>query len=142
MWQALVAAAVAGTTGIVAKHFLKPASDHAHRPYNDDDLGDQPIDREDESRFLSASALGSELDLPRASVPEEEDEIFRFSSTGSRVGRRNLSKNKGALRKGVRGERSAGSKQRSGERRVGVCLKRRKTSKIGAGKRESCSSNG
>ncbi|EXC16256.1 hypothetical protein L484_024430 [Morus notabilis] len=141
MWQALVAAAVAGTTGIVAKHFLKPASDHAHRPYNGDDLGDQPINREDESRFLSASALGSELDLPRASVPEEEDEIFRFSSTGSRVGRRNLSKNKGALRKGVRGERSAGSKQRSGERRVGVCLKRRKTSKIGAGKRESCSSN-
>lgn len=146
MWQALVAAAVAGTTGIVAKHFFKPGADpdHAQKPYDGDDFGVHASDRDEEPQFLSASALGSELDLPLARVSEEEDEIFRFSSKGpSLSGSRNLSKRKAALRKGVRAERSAGLEKRSGARRFGgVCLKRRKICKNVAGKRESCSSNG
>lgn len=145
MWQTLVAAAVAGTTGIVAKHFFKPGADpdHAQKPYDGDDFGVQATDRDEEPRFLSASALGSELDLPLARVSEEEDEIFRFSSKGpSRPGSRNLSRRKAALSKGMRAERSAGLEKRSGVRRFGgICLKRRKTCKNVAGKRESCSSN-
>ena len=131
MWQALLAAAVAGSTGIVAKHLFKPSADQPPKPYDNGDLGDQRIsdcDRESEPQ------LGE----------DGKDGVFRFSSTGSRHSRKKKVVLGRQTKKGARAERWTGSEQRNcNSRRLGVSLKRRKICWNVAGNRGgSCSSQG
>ncbi|KAM6593369.1 hypothetical protein CsatA_001072 [Cannabis sativa] len=153
MWQALLAAAVAGSTGLVAKHLFKPTPDPtaaaaaAAEKKKPTSLLDHEEEEDDSHgiRFLGSS---SHRGLSHASACECEDGIFRFSSTevnGGRVASKNLTKKRRVLgrqlKKGVGFERSDGLEQRRSVRRFGVCLKRRKTTKKVAGKNETCSSS-
>ncbi|PON69248.1 POLAR LOCALIZATION DURING ASYMMETRIC DIVISION AND protein [Parasponia andersonii] len=159
MWQALLAAAVAGSTGIVAKHLFnfkptpKPSDyDHTDQGLAQSNNHDQDDGEAQGAHFRSSSPSGSGSDRPglaHASVFEEQDGVFRFSSTdspgGDVTGVRTGSKKK--KKRGVLGgrklkkERSGGGLEESSVRRFGVCLKRRKTGKNVAGKPGSCSSN-
>lgn len=152
MWQALLAAAVAGSTGIVAKHLFKPRSAVPTATA----LPEQPQklheDFEPNGGFQipSASTFDSQLLLDDDGLREKQEGIFRFSCSGSREVRfrsRNLSKKPGfprrGLKKGVGSEESNGGVDpRKSGKRVGVCLKKRRTINNAAGNRGSRSSDG
>lgn len=105
MWQLLLAAAIAGSTGLVAKHFLSPTSS---------DLGpkcEPPFESGYESNF--------------------EQGIFRFSSSGSSGKKFWRKKKSGTSRRlekydGVESERSAATGGVVSRRRFAVRLKKRR----------------
>ncbi|XP_062117185.1 uncharacterized protein LOC133831041 [Humulus lupulus] len=148
MWQALLAAAVAGSTGIVAKHLFKATPDPTTLATEKPTIIHDHEEDEDESQGIQFLGSSGHLGLSHASAYVCEDGIFRFSSmevNGGRVGSKKLSKKSRVLgrqlKKGVGFERSDGLEQRRSVRRFGVCLKRRKTSKKVAGKNETYSSS-
>ncbi|KAG7964508.1 hypothetical protein I3843_09G174800 [Carya illinoinensis] len=126
MWQVLLAAAVAGSTGLVAKHLFGPNDTDDHTPSALPQQADNPF-------HAPSSCDGSQ---------SEQDGIFRFSSSGSRSG--SGSKNS-RIKKAARVKRS-GSIERETEvprksaRRFAVRLKRRKISKNVASSSASSSS--
>lgn len=128
MWQVLLAAAVAGSTGLVAKHLFGPNDTDDHTPSALPQQADNPF-------HAPSSCDGSQ---------SEQDGIFRFSSSGSRSG--SGSKNS-RIKKAARVKRS-GSIERETEvprksaRRFAVRLKRRKISKNVASSSASSSSKG
>ncbi|XP_041026207.1 uncharacterized protein LOC121266455 [Juglans microcarpa x Juglans regia] len=126
MWQVLLAAAVAGSTGLVAKHLFGP---------NDtDDPTPSTLPQQTDNPFHAPSSCdGSQ---------SEQDGIFRFSSSGSRAG--SGSKNS-RIKKTARVKRSSSIKletevPRKSARRFAVRLKRRKISKNVASSSASSSS--
>ena len=146
MWQVLLAAAVAGSTSLVAKHLFNPNanSDPTEQPH-------------------SLNPQASKLDSPPPRTPidcnfeeQERDGIFRFSSSGSRS-RSNNSRKKPGSRKLVGSAKKVGDRsgrvgkekgeavkeiqRKSSARKFAVSLKRRKTNKNVANKSGSSSSN-
>ncbi|KAJ8754151.1 hypothetical protein K2173_002050 [Erythroxylum novogranatense] len=119
MWQLLVAAAVAGSTTLVAKHLL---------------LSDK---FEEEQRTENHELVSSEFQSPEVTNKcgyESNEEIFRFSSSGSSGKRTKGSRKKSGisgrrLKYGVANQRSEGDGAERSGRRFGVCLKKRKTAK-------------
>ncbi|KAH7513237.1 hypothetical protein FEM48_Zijuj12G0175800 [Ziziphus jujuba var. spinosa] len=161
MWQALLAAAVAGSTGLVAKHLFKPCSadptttslpEQTQKVHEDIKTQEKGVSNGG-FQILSSSTFDSQLLLEDDSVCEKQEEIFRFSCSGSlggtgvRICSRNLSKRAGVPSRGLKkGGGSEGSNRgvepgRRGKR-VGVCLKKRRTIKNAAGNRGSRFSDG
>lgn len=154
MWQVLLAAAVAGSTSLVAKHLFSPNADAPADPGSE--RTGNPFDNLDRQVSLT-SALGSppvpsgcnDCDNGREGNCEKHDGIFRFSSSGaaSPSGSRNC-------RKKVAGVKKIGEKSgcveaeaeaevpRKSARRFAVSLKRRKIGKNVAAKSGSSSSKG
>lgn len=149
MWQALLAAAVAGSTGLVAKHLFKPSAEltsTSSAPEQIRNLNDADH-CEDQDNGVFDGPFDSHM-VPYDGVGENQEGIFRFSSSGFRGGAsgfrvcsRKLSKRAGVsgrgMKKGVENKGSNGVEQRKSGRRFGACLKKRRT-----GKNVSCSSNG
>ncbi|KAL4031877.1 hypothetical protein IC575_010171 [Cucumis melo] len=166
MWQALLAAAVAGSTGLVAKHILgagvNPDGTALVEESKKCDESCEDREKPDGIEKLKGPIKTEFGSLVSNELNESEREgVFRFSSSSSRgaTSSRHRSKN---LRKKTRirfrgGEKEArggngemenctggrelamGPKKSSG--RFSVCLKKRRTSKnSGAAKTESCSS--
>ncbi|XP_021888178.1 uncharacterized protein LOC110807364 isoform X2 [Carica papaya] len=139
MWQALLAAAVAGSTGFLAKHFLGPNADRAVA-----NLTDNAFHREKQAPEEPQTPPIKTTSIESACVSncENGDAIFRFSSSGSTCKSECQSRSK-ILRKkvGARARRviksvgSAKTDKKSGagldlcRRRVAVSLKKMKTSK-------------
>ncbi|ONI03122.1 hypothetical protein PRUPE_6G240300 [Prunus persica] len=146
MWQAVFAAAVAASTGLLAKNHIfnfKPATDSD--PTTDHNAEPHPNPN---PNLSIASAFQSELPPWEISDCEEQPEgtIFRFSSegrgeSGTRFRLRRGARSKKKKGVGVEDERSNGAEQRRTARKVGVCLKKRKTGKsVAAAKCGSSSS--
>lgn len=139
MWQVLVAAAVAGSTGLVAKRVLSSASD-------------QTPDQEAAEPSTPRATISAPNAFECESSYGRSEDIFRFSSSkssnarskGSRKKLETPSSRKSAV-KGAEVEGSRGNHQtahcKSG-RKFHICLKRRKTGKNVAPKCGSCSSKG
>lgn len=147
MWQAVFAAAVAASTGLLAKNHIfnfKPATDSSD-PTADHNAEPHPNTN---TNLSIASAFQSELPPWEISDCEEQPEgtIFRFSSkgrgeSGTRFRLRKGTRSKKKKGVGVEAERSNGAEQRRTARKVGVCLKKRKTGKsVAAAKCGSSSS--
>lgn len=142
MWQVLLTAAVAGSTGLVAKHLLSGAADPS-KTLDPDPAPDQEAAKPSTPR-ATISALN-------ASECEKSEEIFRFSSSGSGKARSKGSRKKlGTVSrkpagKGVGFNGSGGNddfEHSKSRRKFYICLKRRKTVKNVAPKGGSCSSKG
>lgn len=142
MWQVLLAAAVAGSTSLVAKHLFNPNADPTTTT-----TADQP-----HNLNAQACALPSDCDFEE----QERDGIFRFSSSGSRSRSSNSRKKPGsrklvgAAKKGgdrsgrvgkEKGEAAKEVQRKSSARKFAVSLKRRKTNKNVSNKSGSSSSN-
>ncbi|BFG36017.1 hypothetical protein CerSpe_222910 [Prunus speciosa] len=147
MWQAVLAAAVAASTGLLAKNHIfnfKPATDSSD-PTADHNAEHHPNPN---PNLSIASAFQSELPPWEISDCEEQPEgtIFRFSSegrgeSGTRFRLRKGGRSKKKKGVGIEAERSNGAEQRRTARKVGVCLKKRKTGKnVAAAKCGSSSS--
>ncbi|KAF5750379.1 hypothetical protein HS088_TW03G00715 [Tripterygium wilfordii] len=124
MWPVVVAAAVAGTTSLVAKHFLNQnGSNQDHIRNCDQEI---PV-----------------VDDPGLQVPNvsSDDGIFRFSSSGPsrEIGNSSKKSEIGRLRKAKKGSLGARGVEVS-RRRFAVCFKRRKTAKNVSADYRSCSS--
>ncbi|KAF3442714.1 hypothetical protein FNV43_RR16631 [Rhamnella rubrinervis] len=145
MWQALLAAAVAGSTGLVAKHLFKPSAEPTSTtsvPGKTQKLNDGDH-CEDQDDGVFDGPFDSQM-VPYEGVGANEEGIFRFSSSGThggssgyRVRSRKVSKKAAVsgrgLKKGVGNEGSTGVEQRKNGRRFGACLKKRRTGKNVAG---------
>lgn len=155
MWQVLLAAAVAGS-GILAKRLIKHSN--ADEPISDPNQND-PV--------ISSESLQPQDSIFLSNICEEEQNdatIFRFSSTYRKeMGGKNARK-----KTGVGSRKTEFLKRNSNEKaekkcgvfgcekrgwvvdqrgngvgkRVSVCLKKRRTSKIASGKCPSCTSKG
>lgn len=128
MWQVLLAAAVAGSTGLVAKHLFGPNDADDRTPCT-------PPQQTGNTFHASSACDGSQT---------EQDGFFRFSSSGSRSG--SGSKNS-RIKKPARVKKSGcvepeSEFQRKSARRFAVRLKRRKISKNVASSSASSSSKG
>lgn len=154
MWQVLLAAAVAGSTGFVANRFLTQTKqcDHKHDDpgitfENKNPISQPPVPT------TGCSGSGSETNT------DTQDGIFRFSSSeslrqhglrsrasGSRkkpLFRRRRSKDGVKIAKmEQKSDAQARSEQSKDGKRLSFCLKRRKTIKNLAGKAGFCSSKG
>ncbi|KAI9086198.1 hypothetical protein K1719_031746 [Acacia pycnantha] len=152
MWQVLLTAAVAGSTGFVASRFLTQTKQCNH---NHDDLGitfenENPISQPPVTTN-GCSGSGSETNT------DAQDGIFRFSSSESLRQHGLLSRASGSRTKplfrrrrskdGVKiakveqtSDAHARSEQSKDGKRLSFCLKRRKTIKNLTGKTGFCSS--
>lgn len=147
MWQLLVAAAVAGSTGFVAKHILNPAKPHP-----------TPGDRSDADRGTPDPEDAFRTPQGKNEAPcdceARQDEIFRFSCSGSSGKPKKKENKKKPVRNSRKDAARVGKKEcgagfgeerrKVGKRRLHVCLKRRKTGRNGdvAPKCGSCLSKG
>ncbi|TXG58534.1 hypothetical protein EZV62_016363 [Acer yangbiense] len=145
MWQLLLAAAAAaGSTGLFAKRFFWFRPNSIECEAQDDQYQKQQTNPFDDDAKYQASVIptGSTLNESRCEINcENQEGIFRFSSSGSEFGPRSR-KNGGVNSKKVENDKRRG---RGGgievcRRRVTVCLKKRRTSKNVSAKRGSCSS--
>ncbi|XP_062003518.1 protein POLAR-like 1 isoform X1 [Rosa rugosa] len=119
MWPALFAAAVAASTGLLAKnHLFKPAAEITDSDPQNDAVSD------DATPQRSVASVSRSPMLPWESDCEDQvkEGIFRFSSDGG-SGKKKKKKTRFCLKKKDVVEEQ---KKKSG-RRVGVCLKKRKT---------------
>lgn len=168
MWQVLLAAAVAGSTGLVAKHVFG-AGVNPNETLIAEELkkcDESCVDREESDGIVKfEGSIDTEFGSPMVSNGLNESEregIFRFSSsdsrgaTSSRLGSKNLRKKtrsrcRGAAKQGkgknvevencAAREMATEPKKSSG--RFSVLLKKRRITKnLGASKSESCSSKG
>ncbi|XP_022934070.1 uncharacterized protein LOC111441353 [Cucurbita moschata] len=166
MWQVLLAAAVAGSTGLVAKHVFG-AGVNPNGTLIAEELkkcDESCVDREESDGIVKfEGSIDTEFGSPMVSNGLNESEregIFRFSSsdsrgaTSSRLGSKNLRKKtrsrcRGAAKQGkgknievenfAAREMATEPKKSSG--RFSVLLKKRRITKnLGASKSESCSS--
>ena len=128
MWPALLAAAVAASTGLLAKkHLFKPAPE---------------ITVSDPRNDAVSSAKPPQLPWESDCEDQVKEGIFRFASDGSAGGSGKKKKTRLRLRKKKDAERSEGAaEQKKSGRRVGVCLKKRKTGKNGGAKCGSSSNS-
>lgn len=167
MWQVLLAAAVAGSTGLVAKHILgagvnpNRTSGTEESKKCDESFGD----REEPDGIVKVEGLiDTKFESPMLSNGLNESEregIFRFSSldsrgaTSSRRGSKKLRKKTRSRCRGVPKEaggknvevgncgRELAMEPKKTSGRFSVCLKKRRTSKnLGVAKSASCSSKG
>lgn len=123
MWPALLAAAVAASTGLLAKkHLFKPAAE---------------ITDSDPRNDAVSSAKPPQLPWESDCEDQVKEGIFRFASDGSAGGSGKKKKKKTRLR--LRKKKAA--EQNKSGRRVGVCLKKRKTGKNGGPKCGSSSNS-
>ncbi|XP_024186840.1 protein POLAR-like 1 isoform X2 [Rosa chinensis] len=119
MWPALLAAAVAASTGLLAKnHLFKPAAEITDSDPQNDAVSD------DATPQRSVASVSRSPMLPWESDCEDQmkEGIFRFSSDGG-SGKKKKKKTRFRLKKKDVVEEQ---KKKSG-RRAGVCLKKRKT---------------
>lgn len=165
MWQVLLAAAVAGS-GILAKRLIfnsdgtQPVSvsiqndqkclNESLRPQdsvfwgNDDGVQESTLkEQSDESIFRFSSTSGAEKSSNNKNVRKK---IRGVSSRGKMEGLKENSKGNAVKKCGVSGCEKRGwvVDQRGGGngKKVSVCLKKRRTSKIASGKCQSCTSKG
>ncbi|XP_048504453.1 protein POLAR-like 1 isoform X2 [Beta vulgaris subsp. vulgaris] len=161
MWQVAVAAAVAGGSGFIAKHFFSPNS---HTLNTTQTEPKQQLEQEQLQPHQISSNSIQTLFLPietpaensalnqnesdnasrNAIHREDQDGVFRFSCSGSRSDSkksRNLgNKIRGNNKKlGSFDDGSVCQRNTCGNsgKKVGVCLKRRKTTRNSTGKRHS-----
>ncbi|XVF76486.1 hypothetical protein PTKIN_Ptkin13bG0270300 [Pterospermum kingtungense] len=142
MWQLLLGAAVAGSTGLLAKHLFNP---NPNNPISQD-TPNSNLDREKQDLHLQNGFLESGCES-NWEEKQKQDGIFRFSSpesagkTGVKSRGRNLRK-KVVLKKADK--RSSGGGGGGGvevnRRKFAVCLKKRRTAKNVAYKCGSCPS--
>lgn len=143
MWQILLGAAVAGSTGLLAKHLFNPNPNPNNpisqgNPNSDNDQEKQ--DLQFQNGFLESGCESNGEDKGK------QDGIFRFSSsesagkTGVKTKDRNLRK-KVVLKKAEKRSSGAGGVEVS-RRKFAVCLKKRRTAKNVAYKCGSCPSKG
>ncbi|EOY07780.1 Retinitis pigmentosa 1-like 1 protein, putative [Theobroma cacao] len=143
MWQILLGAAVAGSTGLLAKHLFNPNPNPNNpisqgNPNSDNDQEKQ--DLQFQNGFLESGCESNGEDKGK------QDGIFRFSSsesagkTGVKTKDRNLRK-KVVLKKAEKRSSGAGGVEVS-RRKLAVCLKKRRTAKNVAYKCGSCPSKG
>lgn len=146
MWQVLSAAAVAGSTGLIARHFFSPLADPS-KPVDSDPAPDQEAP---EPSTPPATILGLNSSECESSCGKSE-EIFRFSSSGTgRARSKCLRKKLGTgsrnrVGNGARVDGSCGndySAHSKSGRKLYFCLKRRKTGKNVIPKCGSCCSKG
>ncbi|KAK6244751.1 hypothetical protein QUC31_011160 [Theobroma cacao] len=141
MWQILLGAAVAGSTGLLAKHLFNPNPNPNNpisqgNPNSDNDQEKQ--DLQFQNGFLESGCESNGEDKGK------QDGIFRFSSsesagkTGVKTKDRNLRK-KVVLKKAEKRSSGAGGVEVS-RRKFAVCLKKRRTAKNVAYKCGSCPS--
>lgn len=134
MWPVLLAAAVAGSTGLVAKHILSPASDPS-RALDPSRATDQEAPEPSTPRATISALHASESESSCC----RSEEIFRFSSSGSGNARSKGSGKKLAspgsrksVGKAAKFKGSCGNDDavhgKSG-RKFYICLKRRKIGK-------------
>ncbi|WCJ34557.1 hypothetical protein M5689_015860 [Euphorbia peplus] len=125
MWQVLLAAAVAGSTSLVAKHFLNHHHHH-HHPRKEEQEQDEAQEQEQEQDQDQDQDQEEEYSSsPEVSIGFGGEGVFRFSSSGESSGR----KKGGILRKkeGVTGPR--GENCKVDKRSAGFAFKKRKTAK-------------
>ncbi|OMO73478.1 hypothetical protein COLO4_27062 [Corchorus olitorius] len=140
MWQLLLGAAVAGSTGFLAKHLLNP---NPNNPISQDtpnpNTDQQKQDLELQNEFLESGFESHGEDK------EKNDGIFRFSSSESsgKSGVKGKSKDRSPRKKVVLNK---AEKKRSNvvggvevsKRKFAICLKKRRTAKNVAYKYGSC----
>ncbi|XWS55789.1 hypothetical protein CRYUN_Cryun09bG0030900 [Craigia yunnanensis] len=138
MWQLLLGAAVAGSTGFLAKHLFNP---NPNNPISQE-TPNSNLDQEKQDLHLQNGFLESGCES-NWEEKQKQDRIFRFSSpesagkTGVKAKDRNL-RNKVVLKKVEK--RSSGSGVEVNRRKFAVCLKKRRTAKNVAYKCGSCPS--
>ncbi|XVF07948.1 hypothetical protein REPUB_Repub06bG0183200 [Reevesia pubescens] len=138
MWQLLLGVAVAGSTGLLAKHLFNPNPNNPISP----NTPNSNLDKEKQHLHLLNGSLesGCESDWEEK---QKQDGIFRFSSPESagktevKAKGRNLRK-RVVLKKAEKGSNGAGVEVN--RRKFYVCLKKRRTSKNVAYKCGSCPS--
>ena len=140
MWQLLLGAAVAGSTGLLAKHLFNP---NPNTPISQD-TPNSNLDQEKQDLHLQNGFLESGCEN-NWEEKQKKDRIFRFSSpesagkTGVKAKDMNL-RNKVVLKKAEK--RSSGGGVEVNRRKFAVCLKKRRTAKNVAYKCGSCPSKG
>ncbi|KAK4833533.1 hypothetical protein QYF36_006801 [Acer negundo] len=148
MWQLLLAAAAAaaaGSTGLFAKRLFWFRPNSIECEAQDDRYQKQQTNPFDDDAKYQASVIptGSTLIESGCEINcENQEGIFRFSSSGSRFGPGSRKKG-GVNSKKVENEKRRGRGDGGIEvcrRRVAVCLKKRRTIKNVSAKRGSCSS--
>ncbi|KAK8713756.1 hypothetical protein V6N13_148966 [Hibiscus sabdariffa] len=110
MWQLLLGAAVAGSTGLLAKRLFKPSP---HNPI--------PLDQEKQDLRLQNGFLESGSE-------SIQGEIFRFSSPGS-AGKDGVKAKCKKLKKKAEKTSSGDGGVGVNRKKIAVCLKKRRTSK-------------
>ncbi|GMJ03021.1 hypothetical protein like AT3G09730 [Hibiscus trionum] len=126
MWQLLLGAAVAGSTGLLAKHLFKPSPNNPISQNID-------LDQEKQDLRLQNGFLGSGCESIWEGK-QQQGEIFRFSSPGS-AGKDGVKakgkklKKRVALNKAEKRSIGGGGGVEVNRKKVAVCLKKRKTAK-------------
>lgn len=168
MWQVLLAAAAAGSTGLVAKHIWSSGANPNDTSVTekskecDESCGDQ---EEPDDILKFEAPIDTKLESPMVSNglnATANEGIFRFSSSGSRgatssrLGSKNLRKKTRSRWRGA-GKEAGGKnfeagncarelvmEQKRSSGRFSICLKKRRTNKnLGSAKSQSsCSSSG
>lgn len=135
MWQLLLAAAVAGSTGFIAKH-LFTQSKQCHHTHDDPDI----TLHEDDN--LISQPLGSKAEANS----DTREGIFTFCSSQSlrQQHEHGLPKKPLFRRRKSKGAVKIANLEEEGKdgKRLSFCLKKRKTVKNVAGKTGFCSSKG
>lgn len=129
MWQLLLAAVAAGSTGFAAKHLFKFGSSSGNGDRVQNDQQSNPFD--DFVKYQGSPFPSREYESGCEINCENSEGIFRFSSpgSGSGSGSKNVRKKKGVGAKKVENEKKRSGGVEISRRRVAVCLKKRRTSK-------------
>lgn len=135
MWQVLLAAAVAGSTGLVAKHVFTPNADPvSEQTQNPFDHSEPQVSAASTAGSPPVSSACNDSGNGNGSHCRRQDGIFRFSSSGGSSRSGSKSSRKRAVGAKKVGDRSGCAREetevpRKISRRFAVCLKRRKTAK-------------
>lgn len=135
MWQVLLAAAVAGSTGLVAKHVFTPNADPvSEQTQNPFDHSEPQVSAASTAGSPPVSSACNDSGNGNGSHCRRQDGIFRFSSSGGSSRSGSKSSRKRAVGAKKVGDRSGCAREetevpRKISRRFAVCLRRRKTAK-------------
>ncbi|XVE76217.1 hypothetical protein DITRI_Ditri12bG0155400 [Diplodiscus trichospermus] len=136
MWQLLLGAAVAGSTGLLAKHLFNP---NPNNPISQD-TPNSNLDQQKQDIHLQNGFLESGCET-NWEGKQKQDGIFRFSSpesAGKTGVKANDRRKKAVFKKSEKGSNGGGVEVN--RRKFAVCLKKRRTAKNVAYKCGSCPS--
>lgn len=122
MWQLLLGAAVAGSTGLLAKHLFNPKS--ISQDSSNTNFDTEKQDPRLQNRYLESGCESNWDEIPK------QGEIFRFSSSESAVKTKTgVKARKKVVLKKAEKRSNGGSGVEVNKKKFSVCLKKRRTAK-------------
>ncbi|KAB2035152.1 hypothetical protein ERO13_D04G115000v2 [Gossypium hirsutum] len=122
MWQLLLGAAVAGSTGLLAKHLFNPKS--ISQDSSNTNFDTEKQDPRLQNRYLESGCESNWDEIPK------QGEIFRFSSSESAVKTKTgVKARKKVVLKKAEKRSNGGSGVEVNTKKFSVCLKKRRTAK-------------